>query len=225
MMPRSVRADSRTVFGRDFHRPSTPAYGGTDVPQREPAAHGFAPAVPVANRPIRSGKSGFPARAGFWGRRNSHGEIVPLTDPQMRLSGGGRWRAVVLPHAAVVVASALLSFGAVMAVMKLREPREQGPPGQLDNVRPRAVAPVSTPALPPPVAVPPAPPPVTGQPGEAAPAPRPPGVLSDEVLEPLDWGQRAQPKSRAKTRLRPTKGLPRRGGRSDPDGTLAPSFD
>jgi hypothetical protein len=198
---------------------NTPPYGGSEVPQPpeappEPRLQGRAAG------PFRSGKSGFPARAGFWGRRNSHGEIVPLTDPALRPGEIGRWRSVVLPHLAVVLASALLSFGAVMMVMKLRErPPEAVPP------RPLPAAPVALPALAPaaiaPAAVPAVPVPV-------APRARPSDV-SDAVIEP-DWRPRRPPNLRPAGRTKGDRAGPGtvrrvdRGSRVDPDGTLAPSF-
>ena len=105
--------------------------------------------------PSHSGKSNFPARAGFWGRRDSHGDIVPLTDPGLVPAGMGRWRATLLPHVLVVLASAALSFAAVMLVMRLREP-------------PPPAAPVTTPTVP-------APPPV--QPLLAPPVQAPPAQV------------------------------------------------
>jgi hypothetical protein len=219
------------VFGHEVHGPSsvprlnTPPHGGSDVvPAPPPAPRG--PDRRALGR-FRSGKSGFPARAGFWGRRNSHGEIVPLTDPAVRPAALGRWRAVVLPHAAVVLASALLSFGAVMLVMKLRE----RPP---EAVQPRAAAaPVERPATlaPPPPSPPaaaPAPPPAELLPAPAM-RPRPArraarDLPDDSLLEPLDSTFEEQPVARPGGRPRGGPRLDRRRSRADPDGTLAPSF-
>jgi hypothetical protein len=214
------------VYGRGFHRPSvlpvhnTPPYGGSELPPP--------PAPPPEPRPqgrpgrFRSGKSGFPARAGFWGRRNSHGEIVPLTDPALRPGEIGRWRSVVLPHVAVVLASALLSFGAVMLVMKLRErPPEATPP------RPLPAAPVAVPLVAPAATAPTAPP-VPVAPAPVSPRARP-SAVSDAVIEP-DWRPRRPPNLRPGGRAKGDGAGPGtvrrvdRGSRVDPDGTLAPSF-
>jgi hypothetical protein len=130
---------SKTLYGRDLHgtgaltappgsvpHPSPASWPGhaaavpADPPRPAPAASAPADSAYRPAPPSHSGKSKFPARAGFWGRRNSHGEIVPLTDPGLVPAGMLRWR--ILPHVLVVLASAALSFIAVMLVMKLREP-------------------------------------------------------------------------------------------------------
>jgi hypothetical protein len=112
-----------------------------------PAAAADAPRPPA---PSHSGKSNFPARAGFWGRRDSHGDIVPLTDPGLYPAGLIGWRSTILPHLLVVVASAALSFLAVMLVMKWRERPAPAPP---PASAPQAPAPPAA-RLPPPAPAP-----------------------------------------------------------------------
>jgi hypothetical protein len=66
-----------------------------------------------------SGKSGFPARAGFWGRRNSVGDLVPLTNPELPATVKERRRRRLLFDVGVLLASAVLSFLAVAGVMQV----------------------------------------------------------------------------------------------------------
>jgi hypothetical protein len=199
------------VYGRDLHasgaltappsalpRPPQPA-----PPPVEPARPAAAPALAGsgfrrAAAPSHTGKSNFPARAGFWGRRNSHGDIVPLTDPGLIPAGMWRWRVTVLPHVLVVLASAALSFAAVMLVMKLREP----PPAPPAPTTPAPTA--AQPLLSPPPAVAP-----TGtQPAQVS-----PGTPSDT------------PSARPRTsRPRRTPGYRPRQRIPGPDDPIPPRF-
>jgi hypothetical protein len=97
--PAPAPASGATVFGRDAHLALTP---------------------PAARIPSRSGKSGFPARAGFWGRRNTLGDLEAEDhgSPVAR-----RGLPPLAQHALVVATSALLSFLAVLLALRLREPR------------------------------------------------------------------------------------------------------
>jgi hypothetical protein len=132
-------AGSATVFGRDAHLTLAPAAASTPVP---------AP----ARIPSRSGKSGFPARAGFWGRRNTQGDLEPQAEPD---PVARRRLPPLAQHALVVAISALLSFLAVLVALRLREPAPDPRPAQL----PTATAPDGAgggrpPSVTPPPAVP-----------------------------------------------------------------------
>jgi hypothetical protein len=77
------------------------------------------PRVSSPGKGFSTGKSNFPARAGFWGRRDSQGGLVPLTDPALAPlsdldvdlipAGAGRGKRVLL-SLGVLAGSALLSF-------------------------------------------------------------------------------------------------------------------
>lgn len=110
---------------------SSPARGARTLPGHGPSAphlEASAPATsvhspptppprPTGRRTGPSGKSGFPARAGFWGRRNSEGELVPLTEPILGPVSGTSRRWGTLQAAGVLFASAVLSFLAVIGMM------------------------------------------------------------------------------------------------------------
>jgi hypothetical protein len=79
---------------------------------------------------LPSGKSHFPARAGFWGRRDSQGDLVPLTDPALApLSGrhlgmpDSASRRRLLQNLLVIVISASLSFLAAWTLLEARRPK------------------------------------------------------------------------------------------------------
>lgn len=206
-------AGKATVFGRDAHllRPRGPS-----TPGSAPEASTGAPLVPagvpaeppVVRIPTSSGKSGFPARAGFWGRRNTQGELEPASTTGDDGESPGEGEVPPIPgrrlpplaqHALVVLASAALSFLAVLLTLKLREPAPPTPP-DTGKPQPTTAAPPASPPSTSPVALPPAaapsaaglpssartsPPPVKRPRGKQAPrrapSPRPPG---DRVLAP-----------------------------------------
>jgi hypothetical protein len=136
-----------TVAGREaaLPRPPEPAPVAAEP---APVAPEAAPALP---EPSHTGKSNFPARAGFWGRRNDEGELVPLTDPGF-LVRSWQWRARLaraLRALFIVLGSAAMGFVAVYLVMEVRRPKVVAP----------VVAPVTAPvpaapAVPAPVAAP-----------------------------------------------------------------------
>lgn len=199
-----------TVYGRGPHLPPGRATSGAEDP-RSPAPIPVAPAddSPPSTRtrvPSRSGKSGFPARAGFWGRRNTQGDLEEPSEggrpARPRLGRVGR-------QVLVVLASALLSFVAVLLTLKL---------GSEDQRQPPAAAPASAPA---PAVSPPPPPPITPEPGElTTPGKAPPQGLGSPP------GQ--IPASRDRASARPPGARPARRARR-PDGLgdrlLAPRFD
>lgn len=78
---------------------------------------------------VPSGKSGFPALAGFWGRRDSQGDLVPLTDPAlappMPRMRRARPRRRVLRNLAILAGSAVASFAAVLALLAWRDHAER----------------------------------------------------------------------------------------------------
>ncbi|HEY0711947.1 MAG TPA: hypothetical protein VGF45_04690 [Polyangia bacterium] len=126
-----------TWLGRPRHGHPGQDQGVQDLGDPDPPAQHTAPptngtpspastAVPPVSEPRPtggrrtgpSGKSGFPARAGFWGRRNSEGALVPLTEPVLITDRSGkRRRRGTLRAAAVLCASAILSFLAVIGLM------------------------------------------------------------------------------------------------------------
>jgi hypothetical protein len=119
---------------------------------------------PRLKTPSHTGKTAFPARAGFWGRRNSYGDFVPLTDPGLGgLPAVGPLRFPLVQHLLVVAAAAFLSFVAVLGIMKLRQStivptvapaplvlRPPAPPPLPAPVPAPATAPAPAPAVAPP---------------------------------------------------------------------------
>ncbi len=134
LAPGPVRP-SPTVLGRAAPNPLPPGATPPRLPPdlaapspRRPAS----PAPPQAVAGGSSGKSNFPARAGFWGRRDSQGDLVPLTDPG--LVGLRDEHRVVrrqhrLQNGAVVLGSAALAFALVfLLIERPRMPATQTPP-------------------------------------------------------------------------------------------------
>lgn len=75
---------------------------------------------PVAPNVRSLRKARHPARAGFWGRINTRGFLVPLTDPGLRLIT--RRRRVWVGAALLILAAAAASFLVVMLVLRLSTP-------------------------------------------------------------------------------------------------------
>ncbi len=74
--------------------------------------------------PVHTGKTGFPAVARFFGRRNTHGDLVPMTQPSLpALPARSRLGGPLL----VVCAAALVSFLTVLVALKLRD-GDRAPP-------------------------------------------------------------------------------------------------
>jgi hypothetical protein len=123
--------DTQTIYGRELHLrprafpgepPAVAAVGRLPpAPVRASARVAFVRQPPP--RPSHTGKSGFPANAGVWGRRNAEGELEPLTDPGL---GGfavrSRFAQPFIQHVLVVMSAAFISFIAVLGVMKARQP-------------------------------------------------------------------------------------------------------
>jgi hypothetical protein len=103
--------------------------------QKKPRAR---PATPGKGA---SGKSRFPALAGFWGRRDTQGDLVPLTDPGLSplapryLTPTGSSVRPRRPRGqglAIVLASACLSFALAWGLLEWRRPRSSSRPRPVD---------------------------------------------------------------------------------------------
>ncbi len=84
--------------------------------------------------PRHSGKTGFPAMARFFGRRNTIGEFVPTTLSDLQIPSA---RSRYLAPVAVVLLAAMLSFLAVLAFGKLRKPAPTATAPPLGKTVPR----------------------------------------------------------------------------------------
>jgi hypothetical protein len=159
-----------------------PGRGQANVPAAPAAARPQAPPSPAdpgkkprprarsGGKGMPSGKSHFPARAGFWGRRDSQGDLVPLTDPalaplssQYLVPAGVRGRKRLLQNLLVVAASAILSFLIAWTLLEARRSRRtsngpaatSAPVAPLTTPVPAPAAPAATPsAAPAPAAAP-----------------------------------------------------------------------
>jgi pyruvate dehydrogenase E2 component (dihydrolipoamide acetyltransferase) len=144
-------------------RPPAPAARGAR-PAAEPSRAKLAPQP----KGLPSGKSKFPARAGFWGRRDTAGDLVPLTDPAMSpvsssdLAPVPSGRRRLLQSLGIVAASAGISFLIAWTLLEARRP-----------MAPVVSAP-ATPSRAPEHAIPVAPPLPAPAPAPAAAAPAPP---------------------------------------------------
>jgi hypothetical protein len=165
----SGRADqgAPTVPGRAPSMPPVEARAPGPAPAQPPTT---TPAPPLPGAPpLHTGKSNFPARAGFWGRRDDNGELVPLTDPGFLVRSWHRRAQLVrvVRGLIIVIGSAALGFAAVYLVMELRQRQAPAPPSVTTPVPPPAPR-----AAPAPAAVAPAPARVVG-PARSRPRGRP----------------------------------------------------
>jgi hypothetical protein len=213
--------------------PATPAGPGPSVaPEAAPKQGARGPDRRNRNRD-RSGEANagtskrMPAIAGFWGRRNAEGELVPLSGLgilRLRGFGFGPRSLRRLRPLLVAVAAAMLSFLAVLTVMRLGEPE----PSPAPAARP---APAPLPAAGPTgaKAAPPQPPPASAQPAPAQPPPasaqpareRPAAAPAEEVPRPTPA---AAPTKSEGERMRQPAVLPPRGpsaGARRPRGSSA----
>jgi hypothetical protein len=181
---------ARTVIGHapaevEPYRPGEPRPGDA-VPEGSPAggpgqAGEESPAV-EPTPPAHTGKSGFPANAGFWGRRDDDGELVPLTDPGPLADG---WRGFFTPlrraqlrRAArslfIIAAAAALGFTGVYLVLELRNGGKRGPQAAAPRPVPAAIPATAPPAPAPPVPAAAPPPPRAKRPPQAGRTTAPP---------------------------------------------------
>jgi hypothetical protein len=168
--------------------PARPIAPPGPVPPRasRPAAEAAPPVAPHAAKlpgpprlapqakALPSGKSKFPARAGFWGRRDTAGDLVPLTDPALSpmssvelepsLAPSPR-RQVLLQSLLVVAVSAAVSFLISWTLLQARRPAV--PP--VPDVPVTATPITSTPAGEAAITTPPAPPALAPAPAPAVP--------------------------------------------------------
>ncbi len=130
LQPALPSPGAQTVYGREDHGsaplapPALTESALGPVPSRdvEQPKRSRKSSRPPASRPPRirrpSGKTRFPALAGFWGRRNTQGDLVPMTDPGMRFILRPRHHRFVRPLFIVLLA-ALISFLLVILFMKV----------------------------------------------------------------------------------------------------------
>jgi hypothetical protein len=139
---------------------------------------------PRPRAPSHTGKSNFPARAGFWGRRNTAGAFEAFSCEDTDILPWSRWTALRRRAAPllVVLASAALSFVAVTGVVRLLHARNPHVPAGAPA--PAPLAPASPVPAPSPPAAPAPPIGAPSQPAAAGPAAAPAGLAGVPATPP-----------------------------------------